>query len=171
MAAHLAARSHRWCRYWDGSVQKQLEPLVESGPMLVSPWLLHQAETSGRQNDGGLRPPPCRPHPSHHRPASRRCGSAKWFGQSFAGMLWRVAGHVNEVRMRLFQLLVLRLGLFQDGDVGIGVFPVSEEPLLRQVHPSQQGGVAWVGADATKDWIKHDPSELIVSHLISLLQP
>jgi len=43
--------------------------------------------------------------------------------------------------------------------------------LLRQPHPAQQIGVSGVGADATKDWINHDPSELIVSHLISLLQP
>jgi hypothetical protein len=42
---------------------------------------------------------------------------------------------------------------------------------LWQAHPAQQVGVAWVGADATEDWINHDPSELIVSHLISLLQP
>src|ERR1700681_3771589 len=87
MAAHLAARSHRWCRYWDGSVQKQLEPLVESGPMLVSPWLLHQAETSGRQIGAGLRPRLYRQHPSRLRPASRRRGSARWSGRSRVNLL------------------------------------------------------------------------------------
>ena len=73
--------------------------------------------------------------------------------------------------MKSLQLRVLRLGLLQDGDVGIGVFPVSEEPLLRQAHPAQQVGVAWVGVDATKDWINDDKRKLVVSHLISLLQP
>jgi len=53
----------------------------------------------------------------------------------------------------------------------VGVFPVSEEPSLRQAHPAQQVCVAWVGADAAKDWINHDRTDLIVSHLISLLQP
>jgi hypothetical protein len=42
-------------------------------------------------------------------------------------MLWRVAGYVNEVRKPLLQLLVLRLGFLQDGDVAVGVFPESEE--------------------------------------------
>ena len=32
-------------------------------------------------------PRPCRPHPSRHRRASRRCGSARWFGRSLGGEL------------------------------------------------------------------------------------
>ena len=60
------------------------------------------------------------------------------------------------------QLRVLGLGFFQDGDVGC---------LLRQGHPMQQIGVAWVGANVVERWINQDPTEFIVSQLISLLQP
>jgi hypothetical protein len=42
-----------------------------------------------------------------------------------AGQLWYVNNDL------LLQLRVLRLGLLQDGDVGVGVFPESEEVLVR----------------------------------------
>ena len=32
--------------------------------------------------------------------------------------------------MRLLQLLILRLGFFQDGDVGVGIFLEGEEVLI-----------------------------------------
>jgi hypothetical protein len=58
-------------------------------------------------------------------PASRRCGSAKWFGRAFAGMLWRADRYVN-ARASL-QLRVLRRGFLQDGDVAVGVLYVVRE--------------------------------------------
>ena len=39
-------------------------------------------------------PRPCRPHPSRRRRASRRCGSARWFGRSLGGGL-----HTRGMRM------------------------------------------------------------------------
>jgi len=56
---------------------------------------------------------------SRRRRASRRCGNARWFDRSFAGMLWRVPGQVKlgfPARQSL-QLRVLRLGFLQDGNV------------------------------------------------------
>ena len=52
----------------------------------------------------------------------------------------------------LLQLRVLRLGLVQDGDVGVGVFP-EVKTSLRQPHPAQQVGEARVGADAVVNGI------------------
>ena len=40
--------------------------------------------------------------------------------------LWQKASEEEEVS-QLLQLRVLRLGFLQDGDVGVGVFPESEE--------------------------------------------
>ena len=45
------------------------------------------------------------------------------------------------------QLRVLCFGLLQDGDVGVGVFPEGEEPLLRQAHAFEQVNVARIGAE------------------------
>ena len=45
----------------------------------------------------------------------------------------------------LLQLRVFRLGLFQDGDVGIGVFPEDEEVLIGGL---SFGGVAGKGTGA-----------------------
>ena len=46
---------------------------------------------------------------------------------------------------QLLQLRVVRLGFFQDGDVGVGVFPEGEEVLI--------GGAALVGValEASQD--------------------
>jgi hypothetical protein len=48
---------------------------------------------------------------------------------------------------RLLQLRVLRLGFPQDGDVGVGVFPESDEASLQQAHAFEQINVAWVEAE------------------------
>jgi hypothetical protein len=50
------------------------------------------------------------------------------------------------------QLRVLRLGLLQDGNVGIGVFPDSEEASLRQSHATQNVCESGVGAEWRKAW-------------------
>ena len=43
-------------------------------------------------------------------------------------MLWRAVRYVNAQASLRFR--VLRLGLLQDGDVGVGVFPESEEVVV-----------------------------------------
>src|SRR3981189_2829870 len=49
----------------------------------------------------------------------------------FAGeKIARIANRVRAIALSLLQLRVLRLGLFQDGDVGVGVFPDGEEVLV-----------------------------------------
>jgi hypothetical protein len=60
-----------------------------------------------------------------------------------------VAGHVNEVRKPrkpLLQLLVLGLGLLKDGNLGVGVFPESEEIMICRFG---FGGVAGEGVGVT----------------------
>jgi hypothetical protein len=41
--------------------------------------------------------------------------------------------------LRLLQLGVLRLGFFEDGDIGVGVFPESEEILIGGERPDTSG--------------------------------
>jgi hypothetical protein len=57
-------------------------------------------------------------------------------------MLWRVPGQVKlgfpvtrQCVTNSLQLGVLRLGLLQDGDVGVGVFPEREEILVLTLRP------------------------------------
>ena len=64
---------------------------------------------------------------------------------------------------QLLQLRVVRLGFFQDGDVGVGVFPEGEEILIRG---AGFGGVAGhyirttelkMGQSAQRE-VEHDPA-------------
>src|SRR5438445_4655826 len=84
---------------------------------------------------------PCRPPPCPRHPTARRCGSAKWFGRRvatkkpLAGMLGPTPGKGQsptlEVSEWLLQFRVVRLGLLQDWDVGVGIFPECQEILIR----------------------------------------
>ncbi len=121
-AAHLARRFHGWCRCWDGSGQKQLRLLAGNGPVLAGPWPLHQAETSARRIDVELGPRPCKPHPCRHHRASQRCGNARWFGRSFARMLWRVVVQVNEFGDGYFSFAYSALASFRMGMSGSASF-------------------------------------------------
>ena len=64
---------------------------------------------------------------------------------------------------QLLQLRVVRLGFFQDGDVGVGVFPEGEEILIRG---AGFGGVAGhcIGttelqmAQSAEREVEHDPA-------------
>jgi len=50
---------------------------------------------------------------------------------------------------KLLQLRVLRLGLLQDGDVGVGVFPERQKILIGRLG---SGGVALHGRGAGAEW-------------------
>src|SRR5438874_8644138 len=50
----------------------------------------------------------------------------------------------------LLQLRVLLLGLLQDGDVGVGVFPESKKRSPRHAHAFEQVEVAWIGVKRFK---------------------
>jgi len=69
-----------------------------------------------------------------------------------------VAQLSHEVRTgaHLLQLRVLRLGLLQDGDVGVGVFPEREEILVGGERTDAGGiGVRTFGATAKSTWHTH----------------
>src|SRR5882762_11521382 len=60
--------------------------------------LLLLAGTLRQRTGRGGCPRPCTPLPYRRRPASRRCGSARWSCRSCASMLWRKCRQVNESR-------------------------------------------------------------------------
>src|SRR6267154_1650639 len=73
---------------------------VENGQELGCLWLLHRAGISGRQIGAVACPRPCTRRPCRHHPAFRRCGSERWFGQSWSrGMLGGMRVQVNERRV------------------------------------------------------------------------
>src|SRR5712692_4178685 len=64
-----------------------------------------------------------------------------WEEVAIGEMLGRTDGKVNRNAERngLLQLRVLRLGLLQDGDVGVGVFPEGEEIFVGGERPDASG--------------------------------
>ena len=54
------------------------------------------------------------------------------------------------------QLCILRLGLFQDGDVGVGVFPEGQNNLLRQPYATQKVLEARVGAEVVNPQVSFE---------------
>src|SRR5690242_3997054 len=104
-------------------------PRAGSGPELVDLWLPLREGISVRHIGAVLHPRPCTLHPSHRHRVFQRCSSARWFGRAFGRMLWRAVRYVNAPAS--LQLRVLRLGLLQDGNVGVGVLPEGKEVLIR----------------------------------------
>jgi hypothetical protein len=56
-------------------------------------------------------------------------------------------------KLRLLHLRILRLGLLQDGDVGVGVFPELQAALGREADAAQEVIEAGVGAQGIPDGV------------------
>jgi len=71
-------------------------------------------------------------------------GKTKWVERLTDAVYAQSASCQQETDSRkLLQLRVLRLGLLQDGDVGVGVFPEREEILIELGPTTRPANVVW----------------------------
>jgi hypothetical protein len=63
----------------------------------------------------------------------------------------------------------LGLNHYKDGDVGVGVFPEGEEPLLRQADAAHEVLKAWVGAEVVNPQVSFEEVRYIRGALLICL--